>query len=466
MSSQRIKIPRTSDRSINKFFKALGKQHEVKDAQVTALAFSTIGQVSLVSEPTADWKSLLDHDSYLIETMNVAVAGLTVVYTRGGQYTPEDKSPFFDEIGLQLNHHQSGSNQDRLMLLALVNKLLNPFDPARSLSSASSEVQAHQGTLERLELLNEDLIRGGTEFRKKLEEDHDARVKSNAALLNRKQEELEQIHQHRTAELALQKLALEEKLKHIDDRDNTHARRKIRDEMLDEVKQRVSKFGVSESTENKRRPVAIGMGALALAFVALLGWTAYEIYLMNQQYFSILEGMRNLSTWGIDKIKASGFSPEVIAKATAADADRTQLYWLWLRFALFSGFLVATILYYVKWQNRWADQHSSLEFQLRLFQLDVSRANWVLESCLEWQKETDSAVPGELLNSITRNLFVNSYAEPEQVIHPADELASALMGSSSKLKLSIGQNELEFDKPGKIPNKLRVTPNDTSPSKT
>ncbi|BCO26152.1 hypothetical protein MIZ03_1032 [Rhodoferax lithotrophicus] len=75
---------------------------------------------------------------------------------------------------------------------------------------------------------------------------------------------------------------------------------------------------------------------------------------------------------------------------------------------------------------------------------------------MEWRKETDSAIPTELLSSITNGLFVNPMSEPERVIHPADELASALMGSASKLKLKVGDGEMEFDKPSKITNKTTV----------
>lgn len=107
-------------------------------------------------------------------------------------------------------------------------------------------------------------------------------------------------------------------------------------------------------------------------------------------------------------------------------------------------------MYYIRWQNRWAEQHASSEFQLQQFHIDVNRANWVIESCLEWRKDTESVIPTVLLESITRNLFDNKTDDIEKAIHPSDELASALLGSASKLKMKIGENELEFDKPGKI----------------
>ena len=86
----------------------------------------------------------------------------------------------------------------------------------------------------------------------------------------------------------------------------------------------------------------------------------------------------------------------------------------------------------------------------------TNRANWVLESCLEWKKETDAEIPKELLHSFTRNLFQMDSVPKDCILNPADELASVLLGSSSKLKLKVGENELQFDKPGKIPNTIKT----------
>jgi len=47
-------------------------------------------------------------------------------------------------------------------------------------------------------------------------------------------------------------------------------------------------------------------------------------------------------------------------------------------------------------------------------------------------------------------LFVGENKDLEHVVHPSDQLASALLGSASKLKMNISGNELEIDKPGKI----------------
>jgi hypothetical protein len=60
--------------------------------------------------------------------------------------------------------------------------------------------------------------------------------------------------------------------------------------------------------------------------------------------------------------------------------------------------------------------------------------HWVIESCLEWRKETaNSEIPSVLLESITNGLFHNEQNDSEKITHPADKFASALMGSASKL---------------------------------
>lgn len=457
MSVQRIKIPRVADRKIADTFRELGSKFGIPQAHVHALAFSDIGQISLSEEASGDWKALLQHDSCLIESMSCSIGGLSISYTRGGQYQPEQKSPIYDEILLNWNNQGTPTNTQKLDIVAFLNDRLCPFEPGRVIGSAVSEEQAqllaiHQSTLERLERLNEDLIRQSSEFRKGLEEKFEEKVKQAEAEYTEKKQRLEIDGEAFSAQVEAKERALDEKLQVIDDRNNTHVRREIRNRMLDDVKQRINQFGVSKITADKRRPVLVGILALLTTFVGLLGWTGYEIAAMDSQYFSMLEAIRNISAWGPEKIKAAGLGADTIAKVSATDVDRTHLFWLWGRFTLFSFGLIGTILYYIKWQNRWAEQHIGSEFQLQQFYIDVNRANWVIESCLEWRKETDSAIPKELLGSITTGLFVNNQTEPERVIHPADELASALLGTASKLKLKVGDSELDFDKPKKISN--------------
>ena len=326
---------------------------------------------------------------------------------------------------------------------------LKAFLPGRFVDSGLSEEQnqllsIHEGTLERLERLNEDLVRQSAKFREQVEKRFETKSTELEKETKEKQYNLEKDYAKKSEALEAKEKILEDKLDAIDDRDNTHVRREIRDKMLDDVKNRISNFGVSEATEKKRIPVLFGIILLMLFSLFLMVFTGYEINTAEKNH-----------TVSVDTTEAS--SPEEdVTKTTQvkphvefAYVDKAKIYWLWARFALFSFALLGTVLYYIKWQNLWAERHSASEFQLQQFYIDVNRANWAIESCLEWRKVTESVIPTELLKSITRNLFESEQSEIEQLTHPADELASALMGSASKLKLNLNGNELEFNKPGK-----------------
>ncbi|MFW2408039.1 hypothetical protein ACN4GS_09940 [Burkholderia pseudomallei] len=461
-NSQKIKIPRSSDKKISQIFIEIGKKIDAQNVTIGTLALFNI-TAPLTEEPGGDWATLLEQDSCLIDTMEVSSRGLSIRYARGGQVGLDVKSPMFDEIILsqaaQNGQQPALPNASKLEIVAFISNALNPFDPARAvtsniLSNEQNQLLAiHNSTLERLEQINGNLIQKSVEFRDELDRKFNDKVDSIESEYTEKKRRLDEDVEARVAEVDEKQRQLDEKLKIIDDRDNTHARRQIRDRMLDDVKQRINQFGVSETTSRKRTPVLIGMVGLIIVFLSLLVWTGHETNVLELQDSMRLQGLRDLSSIGADKLKAQGFSPETIAKVSVADVDRRELWWPWSRFALLSLGLAGSVIYYIKWQNRWAEQHITSEFQLQQFYIDVNRANWIVESCLEWRKAADSDIPDELLKSIAGNLFVNNQGEPDRVIHPADELASALLGTASKLKLKIGDNELDFDKPSKIAKK-------------
>jgi hypothetical protein len=105
---------------------------------------------------------------------------------------------------------------------------------------------------------------------------------------------------------------------------------------------------------------------------------------------------------------------------------------------------IGSLIFMIRWMNRWFELHSQAEFSLKNFELDMERASWLVETSLEWKDAKGTAIPTELLKSLSANLFENS-TKIEQVQHPADQLASALLGSSSSIKLKAGDSTLEID---------------------
>ena len=459
MSTEKIKIPRASDKAVADAFQKLGGKFGIQSASVVGITGVHIGQVALADAPIGEWKALLALDSYLIESMHSQLGHLSIVYSRGGSQGPDQKSPIYDELTFNFNDGQTEPSPIvRLEIVAFLNQKLKRFEIGRvSTSGVSPEINQvlaiHQSNLERLEKLNEDLIGKSAAFRESVELKFDDKVSQIEFEFKEKQTAVDALSKENSDQLQKREEALAVKLAAIDDRNNTHVRREIRDRMLDDVKQRILKFGVSEATERKRQPVVAGMLLLGGFIALLIAWTVLEIGRVNTASFP---------SAGLATALSSTSAPTAAVhqgqgtNGTSAFGS-LALYWLWARFAVLSLSLLGTILFYIKWQNKWADQHAASEFQLQQFYIDVNRANWVIESCLEWRKETDSAIPAELLSSITNGLFTNPLTEPDRVMHPADELASALMGSASKLNLKVGDSELEFAKPRNIPKKAKIS---------
>jgi hypothetical protein len=265
--------------------------------------------------------------------------------------------------------------------------------------------------------------------------------------VQRKLEAAEARLEEQRVALQQEKQQLDARRKAIDDSDNTHARRQIRDRMLNDVSDRVQNFGMSTTTLAARQPVARGMQALAAFLLMAFLWTAFELYQSRLQ----LPINSSASVAGATQSGAS--APQVSAASglpQIAPISTSERIALWIRLSLVSLGLVGSMIYYIRWQNSWASQFASTEQSLKQFHIDVNRANWVVETCLEWRKETQSEIPPSLVAGLTRGLFADR--EPTtQVLHPADELASALLGSASKLQLDVAGNKIEIDKPGKIP---------------
>ncbi|GAB6908674.1 conserved hypothetical protein [Desulfosarcina cetonica] len=436
---ERIKTPKALDRKIIDCFKMIADEYNVDQFNVTAFGFLQNETINIQSEnEIAD--IILSNNGTLISRCSVNVKELSITFFRGGNYTPDKQSAVLDEIVLRYNdqkpEHEKLLDKERLRIAALLIREFKAFDPKEIIPGVLSEEQKellsiHESVLSRLEKLNEELVSKSANFRDRIENKYETKIVEYEALIKEKEINLNKEYSEKENLLTIREKEIADKLKAVDDRNNTHVRREIRNRMLDDVNNRIKNFGVSRATENKRIPVRFGILVMILLTLILLIYTGYEISTSETRYAS-----------------------DVVAKQNEfASFDKIKIYWLWGRFIVFSFVLLGTVLYYIKWENKWAEHHESTEFQLQQFYIDVNRANWVIESCLEWRKETKNVIPSELLKSITRNLFLSEIGEHDKVIHPADELASALLGNASKLKLNLNGNEIEFGKPEKIPKR-------------
>ncbi len=316
-------------------------------------------------------------------------------------------------------------------MAVLVSKSLIAVHPSRSVGSLSPEqtqLEAiHTATLERLQALNESLVNKTHTYRINLDQEHSKKIESLEEQYSKKKSNLEEEYVNKGCNLETQigekskKLdqkseELEKRRKELDDRDNTHVRREIRKDILSEIKSRQEKFSLTEGTNKLRTPITLTMLVLISIFIILGVVSGVEFY-------------------------------EVLK-----DSEYTKIIIAGIKQFIYSAGAVGSILYFIKWQNRWFEQHSASEFQLKQFALDMKRASWLVESSLEWKDAKGTAIPTELLDDLSRNLFVKEGEKSEPLEHPADQLASALFGSASSVKLKAGDSSMEID-----PKKLKKT---------
>ena len=102
-------------------------------------------------------------------------------------------------------------------------------------------------------------------------------------------------------------------------------------------------------------------------------------------------------------------------------------------------------MYFIRWQDRWAQEHADEEFRLKRLDLDVDRASWLVEMMLEWRGEQGRDIPKELVEKLAAGLFEPSTQRPS-ARHPVEDGIAALLSSAAALKLNLPGGELTLDK--------------------
>lgn len=454
MSTESITIPRTPDRKVIDTFQGLCGQFGFTTFKITTVGGVSINDVAAVKETPEeqDLNILIENNSTIISHCQANHKGIDIHFYRGGKQDP--KSPVCDVVTIAWNPNQAKfTSSERLKIGFYLSEELIPFDSSKIAQwnvpeQFNQAFSIHDEMLNRLEQLNVKLTEEADAFRRETETHYLEKEKTLEEKVEKQSEGLKQEYSERESELAERQAELDATLEEIDARNNTIVRREIRDKMLEDVKNRIEEFGVSPSTEQKRKPVFWGILVLGFTIFSLLFISLYEYHIFLSRPL-LTEAEKNNSSSSAENVVLNIKDKKFIVDGSV----EYTWYWQIAKTSILSFALISTILYAIKWQDKWARQHSDLEFELQQFNLDVNRANWVIESCLEWRKETESDVPEQLLNSITRNLFNSNSNKEEKVIHPADELASAIIGTSSKLKLNVAGNEIELN-PKKVPKEI------------
>lgn len=307
----------------------------------------------------------------------------------------------------------------KLAIIRRIRKTFKVFDGASIAAHLGPELarfyEIREATLGRLESTLTSVIEQVARYTSETEARYTEREKAREQRLEEQRAKLHEEHAARQraleqeleasqAALETRATALDQRAAELDDRDNTHARRQLRQDVKGELARRSSAFTLSAGTSDKRWPVKL-LCFMLMAFSAvglcavIFGWTT------------------NASEW--------------------VNAVR-QLF--------FAGTFSATAVFYLRWENQWFQQHANEEFRLKRLDLDIDRASWVVETTLEYKHE-NREIPPELLKDLSRNLF----AEPLSmgtVRHPVESLGDALLGASSQVRMKMGDAQVELDRKG------------------
>lgn len=318
----------------------------------------------------------------------------------------------FDQVEI---NYQDDKPAKYISLISSVQKSLKAIDKIESIERVlGGEVaefyRKREESLFRLEELSQKLIEQNEQYRRHLDQQNADRSQKLEADTEMQRKSLEEIFLTKRNELTDREQKLEERTKQLDDRSSRHARRQLRQDLKSELAKRSQMFSLTQGTTSKRVPIHLLFGVLI----------AIPMFVFAQSFYYGLTHTDGSISW-------------VLVTKSLMSASATA----------------AAIIYYIKWTNDWFDQHAEEEFHLKRLELDIDRASWVVEMALEWRDEKGAEIPTELIDRLSRNLFVSESIDRKGLSHPTQDLASALLDASTNLSLRFpGFAEARFDRKG------------------
>lgn len=185
-------------------------------------------------------------------------------------------------------------------------------------------------------------------------------------------------------------------------REPKYIRRQLQGQ-LDEVLQQMEKLELSEETNKKRRPVQqTARGILQLSGFAAIALGSYILF-------------AHMMPWVAN----------IIRPGSIEDLPLLSVEWqVYVAFSLSVTTCVGTLIYVMKWHDRWFREHADVELNAKRYRADVLRAAWLAELFSELGEEKVS-LPTEVVAAYTRNMFESTKSGP-MPDHPMEHLTSMM----------------------------------------
>lgn len=336
---------------------------------------------------------------------------LSITVNRTDDFQHGDPKGVHDRLTLNMGPQVNDSQQAKLATLfaeiqrAFKSLSIDSLGPLLG-EAAQRHLAAREEALTRLETMHSRVLHDFEEQRTRLYADLNEKESRIASAFEQKTASLEEEFQRRSADLDKREQELSHRQKALDDRSSTHVRRELREKLKEILTERQKSFSLSKDTQSRRRFVF-------WTYVVLLAFFAAPaaIFLYRE-------------------LEASTWNP-----------------WTFGRQVAFSLAFVVTAGFFLRWLNRWAQQHADEEFKLKELEVDIDRASWVVEMALEWRAEKGEDIPAHLVERLSANLFgAKSSALPEISMTAADAITNILMNTAARAKLTLPGGEVELDK--------------------
>jgi|GEM_PF-1999452 len=407
MPSRKFEAFRMNDAEVVSAFRKIGAD-AAKDGSVSFQMGDqnvlTLPLSKLDSDPTA--LSILSHDAAVLDRATLDL--------EEGRRVAVIRPPNTSADQVTVDFPGGGGNVAALnaTLIASVQRHLRFYGR----TAATDEVlgtelaefyRQREDQLHRLQNLSDNIIKANDDYRQRLDEEHDRRRSELDERLAAQLSKLQEEYDRKEKLLTKREEELSQQQKTLDDRSSTHARRALRKDLKETLAQRGQSFGLTSGTGRKRMPIHILFVTLVISFSIL-----FTLALLNRL-------------------------PAI-----------PEVPWIALvRLPFITFALAGSLIFYIRWADAWFHQHADEEMRLKRLDLDIDRASWVVEMALEWKDAKGSDIPQELVNRLAANLFESQNLS--RVSHPAEDLASALLGASSNIALKLPQNvELNVDRKG------------------
>jgi hypothetical protein len=373
--------------------------------------------ISIVPNPTTAEISIPDEiatmfseQSYLVGRISINFAGILHLILQREQDQPSDLISI-NLSNLSSQPHRANRHQINILYKSLRERL-KPIDTLalRTHLDPGNELQKHY------EIRETELAKLQSILTRATAETTSEALKVRTALeaeYSKRNENLSKDYEAKALELSNKEADLQKRLKEVDDRESRHARRQLRQVLKEELARRSQKFELTQGTRRLRTPINAFSGLLLLLFGA---------------------GLITYSYLNIAAITSGqALTPTLLISSIAKQ----------LAFGLAFG---STAIFFIRWNSRWFQTHADEEFRQKRFELDLDRASWVVEMAMEWKEDKGTEIPPNLLSHLTTGLFQEN-TPAEEKLHPADQLASAILGASAETAIELpGGTKVRLDR--------------------